>query len=245
MSADNDGFEFDADIDDNDAQDIQAFNSTLVRLRERRLTEITISGPLRKSKLAWKIATYQQPVLYRVVMLASGCAANWNGRNLLCAYLAARALIETVAVFLVFEDELQTLIEQENLGEIDALIMNRTFSTRDTEFIEALPNTKAINILTFIDRLEKQDLSGVRKHYEFLSERCHPNYLGQYHFFGTRDRETNVVSYSDWGNLERHFNYVLAAAMLIQFVERCMDRLDTAILRVSELQHKIDPIVED
>ena len=187
MSADNDGFEFDADIDDNDAQDIQAFNSTLVRLRERRLTEITISGPLRKSKLAWKIATYQQPVLYRVVMLASGCAANWNGRNLLCAYLAARALIETVAVFLVFEDELQTLIEQENLGEIDALIMNRTFSTRDTEFIEALPNTKAINILTFIDRLEKQGLSGVRKHYEFLSERCHPNYLGQYHFFGTCD----------------------------------------------------------
>ena len=86
MSADTDGFEIDADIDHDDAQDIQAFNSTLVRLRERRLTEITISGPLLKSKLAWKIATYQQSVLYRVVMLASGCAANWNGRNLLCAY---------------------------------------------------------------------------------------------------------------------------------------------------------------
>ena len=122
MSADNDGFEFNPDVDENDAKDIQAFNSTLRRLRERRLTEITISGPLQKSKLAWKIATYQQPMLYRVVMLASGCAANWNARNLLCAYLAARALIETVAVFWAFEVELQQLVETENLPEIDALI---------------------------------------------------------------------------------------------------------------------------
>jgi hypothetical protein len=160
MSADYDGFEFDADIDNNDAQDIQAFNSTLRRLRERRLTEITISGPLRKSKLAWKIATYQQPVLYRVVMLASGCATNWNRRNLLCAYLAARALIETVAIFLAFEADLETLIEEKNLAEIDALIMNRTFSTRDPEFIEAYPDATAINILTYTDKLEKQGLSG-------------------------------------------------------------------------------------
>jgi hypothetical protein len=107
MSADNNGFELDADVDENVAKDIQAFNSILRRLRERRLTEIAISGPLRKSKLAWKIATYQQPMLYRVVMLASGCAANWNAPNLLCAYLAARALIETVAVFWAFEVELQ------------------------------------------------------------------------------------------------------------------------------------------
>jgi hypothetical protein len=178
MSADNDGFHFDLGIDENVAKDIQTFNFTLRRLRERRVTEITISGPLRKSKLAWKIATYQQPMLYRVVMLASGCAANWNARNLLCAYLAARALIETVAVFWTFEVELQKLIAAENLSEIDALITNRTFSTRDTELIEAHPDTKAITVLKFIDRLEKQGLSGMRQHYDFLSERCHPNSLG-------------------------------------------------------------------
>jgi hypothetical protein len=245
MSADNDGFEFNADVDENDAKDIRAFNSTLRRLRERRLTEITISGPLRKSKLAWKIATYQQPMLYRVVMLASGCAANWNARNLLCAYLAARALIETVAVFWAFEVELQQLVEAENLPEIDALITNRTFSTRDTELIEAHPDTKAITVLKFIDRLDSQGLLGVRQHYDFLSERCHPNSLGQYYFFSVRDRETNVVTYSDCRDFQRHFDYVFAGAMLIDLVERSMDRLDTTILRVSELQHKIAPVVED
>jgi hypothetical protein len=134
---------------------------------------------------------------------------------LLCAYLAARALIETVAVFWAFEVELQQLVEAENLPEIDALVKNRTFSTRDTEIIEARPDTKAITVLKFIDRLDKQGLSGIRQHYDFLSERCHPNSLGQYHFFGVRDRETNVVTYSDWRDLQRHFDRVFAEAYAV------------------------------
>jgi hypothetical protein len=50
-----------------------------------------------------------------------------------------------------------------------------------------------------------------------------------------------VITYSDWSDLQRHFDNVFAGAMLIEVVERCMDRLDTAILQVSELQHKIAP----
>jgi hypothetical protein len=189
-----------------------------------------------------EIATYQQPVLYRVVMLASGCAANWNGRNLLCAYLAVRALVETVAVFCAFEVDLQKLIEKEDLGGIDALITNRTFATRDAELVQSHPETKAVNILTFIDKLEKEGLSGVRQHYDSLSERCHPNSFGQHHFFGVRDRTTNVEHYSDLTDLERHFDFIFAGAMLIQFIEHRMDRLDAAIIRVAELQHKVSPV---
>jgi hypothetical protein len=243
MSADSGGFEFDADTAENVVTDIQVFNATLGRLRERRLTEIAISGPFLKSKLAWKIATYQQPVLYRVVMLASGCAANWNGRNLLCAYLAARALFETVAVFWAFEVDLQKLIEKEDLDGIDALITNRTFATRDAELVQSYPATKAIDILTFIDKLEKEGgLSRARQHYDSLSERCHPNSFGQHHFFSVRDRTTNVEHYSDLTDLEKHFDFIFADAMLIEFVERHMNRLDAAIIRVAELQHNIAPV---
>ena len=245
MSVASDGFEFPENVDANAAKDIREFNATLVRLRGRRLKQIAISGPLLKSKLAWKIATYQQPVLYRIVMLASGCAVNWNGKNLLCAYLASRALVETVAVVWLFEADLQTLIEKEDLAGIDALITNRTFSTRNTDFIEAHPETKAVNIQTFITKMERDGITGIGQHYALLSERCHPNSPGQYHFFGTRDRETNVISYTDWGDLQRHFDCIFAGAMLIQLAESCMDQLDALILRVSQLQHKIAPIVED
>src|SRR5438132_1385850 len=115
------GFVADGEIGERAANDVVVFNAILARLRERRLTEIEISGPLLKSMLAWRIATYQQPVLYRVVMLASGCAVNWNGRNLLCAYLAARALMETAAVLLVFERSLGALIKSEDLKGINDL----------------------------------------------------------------------------------------------------------------------------
>jgi hypothetical protein len=104
-----DGFNIDFDVSEEHARAIADFNSTLVRLRNRRVDKIDVSASvlLLRSKLAWKLATYQQPVLYRIVMLASGCAMNWNARNLLCSYLAARALIETMALFLEFEHELE------------------------------------------------------------------------------------------------------------------------------------------
>ena len=244
MSAGDNGFQLDENVDEGDADEIRQFNAALDRLQARRLTEISVSGPFLKSMLAWKIATYQQPVLYRVVMLASGCAANWNARNLLCAYLAARAIIETVAVFWMFEVDLRELIEKEDVGGIDALITNRTFSTRDVELVEAYPDTKAINILTLIDKLEKQGLPGVRQHYDFLSERCHPNSFGQQHFFSSLDRETRVERYSDLNDLQKHFDFIFAGATLIQMVEVCMDRLDTAIIKVLELQNRPTPAAQ-
>lgn len=245
MNAGRDGFQSDADTSEKTARDFTKFNAALARLRERRVKEIAISGPLLKSRLAWMIATYQQPVLYRIVMLASGCAANWNTRNLLCAYLAGRALIETVALILEFDRELQTLLTEKDLGGLDALLMNRMFATRSGELLKEFPATQAKSILTVIQSLDKRTMPGVWEHYCFMSERCHPNSLGHHQLFGVRDRETNVTKYSDWNHPEMHLDHVLAGAMLIEWTEPCMDRLDAAILEVSELQHRVSPIVEN
>jgi hypothetical protein len=42
------------------------------RLSQRRVDRIDVDGPLLKSKLAWKVATYQQSILYRLVMWRTG-----------------------------------------------------------------------------------------------------------------------------------------------------------------------------
>jgi hypothetical protein len=42
-----------------------------------------------------------------------------------------------------------------------------------------------------------------------------------------------------------HFDHILAGMMLIHFVESAMNWLDAAILRVSELQHRLSPVVKD
>jgi hypothetical protein len=252
MSTGIDGFEIDSNMDEETAKEVGAFNATLKRLRDRRLQEIAIVGALRKSKMAWKIATYQQPVLYRVVMLASGCAANWNDSNILCSYLAARALIETATVFLLFESDLQELIKGEKIPEIDDLITNRTFSTRDEEMVNLYPDTKATNIQTYIEKLDKKFNKQAKgwdaalgTHYNFLSERCHPNSFGQHQLFGIRDKTTNIITYSDRNKSEMHFDHVFAGMTLIHLVESAMNSIDGAILQVSEIQHRLFPVVKD
>jgi hypothetical protein len=245
MNACQDGFLVDDSLTDAVAKDLAKFNTVLSRLRARRVEAISISGPLLRSKIAWKIATYQQPVLYRVVMLAAGCASNWNDRNVLCACLAARALMETVALLLEFDGQLQALMEQKNLGGIDGLLTNKAFATKSQKLIDELPNVQAKSILTTLQNMDKRLLPGLWEHYCFLSERCHPNNLGHYQLFGVRNRQTNVITYSDYNHIEMHLDYVLAGAMLIEFVEPCMDRLDAAILQVSELHHGVAPLAEN
>jgi hypothetical protein len=60
------------DHDKSRADDFRNIDATIERLAARRRTTIEVEGPLFQSKLAWKVATYQQAILYRVVMLARG-----------------------------------------------------------------------------------------------------------------------------------------------------------------------------
>ncbi len=219
-----------------DADTMREFNAVLDRLVRRRVDQIEISGPLRKSKLAWKVATYQQPVLYRIVMLASGCALNWNAGNLLCAYLAARSLMETIAILLAFERELGDCIQTTDFRRMDELLTNRLFSTRDPDLISELPGTSSKNVLNFIDEMDKRVFPGTREYYDSLSERCHPNSFGHYQLFGRRDRETGTIRYSETHDLEGHLSFILLACVLLGLVERA---------QVSDIHHAAHPIVEN
>jgi hypothetical protein len=79
----------------------------LRRLDKKRAKNIVVKGQFAESKLAWKAAILQQVLLYRCVGVASGCAQMWNFGNALCSVLAARALLETIALALDFEKNLQ------------------------------------------------------------------------------------------------------------------------------------------
>jgi hypothetical protein len=222
-----------ANLEPDDSEDVERFNAALVRLKERRKEKIVVEGPFSESKLAWKIATYQQSILYRIVMLAAGCALNWNLKNTLCRFLAARALLETIAVLWDFERQITSLSEKADFGGIDKLVTNRIFSTRDEEWFKETPETEAVNVLTLVDKLDTQLLHGMRRHYDFLSERCHPNSLGHHMFFGTLDTGTGTTTYSDQKNVQMNLDHILGGAMLIEFAEKTIDRLDQVILQVA------------
>jgi hypothetical protein len=218
-----------------DFQAIGEANEALTAMRTSRVDKIDAAQYI-GSKIAWKLSTLRQPLLYRVVALAESFATNWNGQNIVGAYLPARALIETSALLLELEHELRALIEARDLVAIDALLMNRLFATRDAEWVAEQPAAKAISVLTLIDRLDRRDLPGIRPHYDEMSEICHPNSLGHRLAFGTLNQETGATTYSSgWSRSRIHS--LFATMVLIVIAKDVFDALDLQVRQIASLQN--------
>jgi len=231
-----------AEGDEDDASDFRNIDAAIQRLAARRRTKIDVVGPFRQSKLAWNVAVYQQAILYRVVMLAKGALLAWNTHNVLACFLLIRALTETVAVFDNFERELLDSLEREDLEAMHKLVINRTFATKDGELLKDHPEILAINVMTFIDKMEKRYDLPIRSNYDAFSERCHPNSAGHHQMYSTTNHTNGTVTFSETKNLSGCLALMRAPLGLLFLFERTLDELDRATLRVAELQHRLKPV---
>jgi hypothetical protein len=220
---------------------VSQLNAALDRLNQRRALEIKVSGPFARSKIAWKLAIHQHGLLHRLVALMDGTSVAWNNRSTLSAILSARALMETLAVMAVFAGRAEGSFAAKDLGALDALAEQGAFSSRDPEWLKEAPETKAINVLTYIDEFDKR-ASGFRGHYDILSERCHPNSLGHNFMFSKLDRSDGSVRFFDEREPERNGQMILAALAVFPLVESIMNRLDDLIPKISDLHHRIAPV---
>jgi hypothetical protein len=216
-------------------------NTSLDRLSGLRAVEITVSGKFARSKIAWKLATYQHVLLHRLIALMDGAAVAWNSRCTLSAMLSARALMETFAVMAEFERRVARLFKKEDLGGLDALAQNGIFASRDPDWIKDNPETAAISVLTYIDKFDKR-AEGFRGHYDMLSERCHPNSLGHNFMFSKLDRTEGTVRFCDEREPGRNRQMILAALAPLPLVESISARLDGLIGKVSDLHHRVAPV---
>lgn len=149
--------------------------------------------------------------------------------------------MESIAMMFVFEERATKILSQEDLAGLDALVMQATYANRDPEWIKDYPETKAVNVLTYIDQFDKA-AAGFRRHYDMLSERCHPNSFGHNFMFGTLDRTDGTVRFCEERDPKHNKRMVLAALAPLPLVESIMDRLDKLILDISELQHRLEPV---
>jgi hypothetical protein len=149
--------------------------------------------------------------------------------------------METLAVMAVFADRVADSFAAEDLGALDALAQQGTFANRDPEWIKEAPDTKAINVLTYIDRLDKF-APGFRKRYDMLSERCHPNSLGHNFMFSKLDRTDGSVRFFDEREPARNGHMILTTLAAFPYVETLIDRLDALIPRISDLHLRVAPV---
>ncbi|HMA70875.1 MAG TPA: hypothetical protein VKP67_05215 [Xanthobacteraceae bacterium] len=220
---------------------IAKLNASLDRLDACRAIEINVSGHFARSKIAWKLAVYQHGLLHRMVALMDGTAVAWNNRCTLSAILSARALMETFAVMAAFADRVADSFAAKDLGALDALAQQGTFASRDWEWINEFPETKAVNVLTYIERVDKR-APGFRGHYDILSERCHPNSLGHNFLFSKLDRSDGSVRFFDEREPGRNGQMILAALAVFPLVESIMTRLDDLIPKISDFHHRVAPV---
>lgn len=172
-------------------------------------------------------------------MLADGCADAWNGCNQLASVLCARAIIETAAFFVTFETELSQLCEQTNFTAIDKLVMNRIFATRLKHLQgETSAMVEAVNVLTLIGKLDKKlgyNDNRVLRHYEFLSEFCHPNSYGHTQFFQIVE-ETATLNFTDKPAPDKSLlRFVLTGFVLTGLIEVSLNKIDSLLPEVLQL----------
>jgi hypothetical protein len=222
--------------------EIRECNLVLRRLEDRLVSAIKVEGPFAESKIAWKAAVLRQVLLHRMVELGGGCADMWNTGNVLCSVLAARALLETVAVFAEFQNKTIKHFKESDFKALDELLDNLTFSTRDPNAVKIMPELEAKNVLTYIDRLKKI-LPPIREHYDRLSEWCHPNGYGHYFTFASLDPRTGTVSFSRESRLATGlFKRLFTVYLLLGLVENAMSRLDVLIVKLAETHSKASPV---
>jgi hypothetical protein len=232
---------WDARLLETDKKLICDLNAAFDRLSRIRAVEINISGKFLRSKIAWKLATYQHVLLHRLVALMDGVAVAWNDRCTLSAMLSARALMETFAVMAEFERQVDRFLKDGNLGGLNSVAQNGIFASRDPEWTKEDPETQAVNVLTYINKFDSR-AAGFRGHYDMLSERCHPNSLGHTFMFLELDTSDGTARFCDERQPRRNGQMILAALAPLPLAESISARLDELIEKVSELHHRVAPV---
>jgi hypothetical protein len=129
----------------------EQFNFALEQLANGRREHLQVEGQYARSKIAWKVANYAEVIRYRTVALADGAAQNWNGGNILCAALCARAVVETVAQLLYVKNGAASALKLEELSDIDRIVVQGTFATRVEDVLKESSELKAQRISIWID----------------------------------------------------------------------------------------------
>jgi hypothetical protein len=202
-------------------------HAALDRLTQRRKIHLSVSSSVLEE-------VFREVLLYRVVATASGTIVNWNTGNVLCSFLTARALFETFVFLWDYDRAITKARQTGTLEEFEALTRRRLAATRNPKWVETHPEWGSTNILTLIDRLSAEHSADLRKAYDEMSYRCHPNTEGTYYMFANLDPDAEIVRFSDHNqNAGWAFRFVLAVARLIIEAEDIFNRLEEATPKIA------------
>ena len=190
-------------------------NALIERFRSMKIDSIQLSGPRSGSWYRNLIQTYIQGHIRRVLMFIDAGHAELAAGRPLATELCSRAIYESVASFCDFAEQLGPLLDTDDIERIDDFVRTRTFATRIPSFLAGDKTVTATNILTQIDKMNKQ-YPDYRTAYDHLSDITHPNALGTVVYFGSLG-DNGTMLFSDNTNSSGRARESFATAPLMLF----------------------------
>ncbi len=125
-----------------------------------------------KSKIPFKAVSLREALLHRLVDLSCVAYDLYMRDKSIPAFIMTRAVMETQALLFSLHKKIKKVVAAEQLGDVDAFLMDALLGWRDG----SMP-AKAPNILKAVDEVDRT-FTGYRKLYENISEFVHPNWSG-------------------------------------------------------------------
>jgi len=148
-------------------KDIDGYYKSILTYKKDIVTPV---GKEITPKIIWKLQTYEQFTIHRVLDFIETIISSWKKFRPSIAFILNRAMIENVVILYDSIWRIDRLLNENKKNEIDELIMKVIFGSkvRDEE------KYKATNIITILKRINKT-FPGIWETYESESEFVHPN----------------------------------------------------------------------
>jgi hypothetical protein len=183
------------------------------------------------SKSAWKFACLHQALSYRLVDLGEATIFLWANKRWLMSVIAARSVLETIALVHHVVSEVEKAVEAKDLVKLDEIAMQQTFSQKTGD--HGLPAT---HILKAIDQLAKV-ITGARDYYDRLSEYTHPNANGHYFFYADLDPDQHLTKFSrDKRGSSDTIAIIGLALVTLMFAQRRLAKMDEMLRDIAAFQ---------
>lgn len=140
-----------------------------------------------KSKLPYKAASFREVLIHRVSDIADMAIELYESNRPAPAFLATRALLETVAMLYWHYQKSCKFIENSDEDSYDEFLMKGMLGSRDET-----TKLDSYNVLTAVDQLDKE-FENFRKMYDRLCEFTHPNWSGVMGSYSRLDNEKHTL----------------------------------------------------
>lgn len=144
-----------------------------------------------ESKVPLKIVTLHEALKHRVVDIGKSACEFYIERKYIQAIILARAVMESSAAIFYLYYKLDEFMKDKDIYKFDEFIMRCLLGQR----IDNKYNIKSINIMTMIEKTEKQ-FNGFLELYNDLCEYTHPNWSGVMGFYSTTNRKKHITEFS-------------------------------------------------